>query len=109
GNMSNVATIHPWVTFYVARCDASGRTRSCEIIRHLGGASMLARFLVRSLLAISAIVGLCGLRADANPVLPARAFTGGGDRVMRLVSDKPTVCIQLEPVNGSFELREVEL
>ena len=39
--------------------------------------------------------------------LPARAFTVGGDDVIRLKSAKPS-CMQIEPLNGSFELGDVD-
>jgi hypothetical protein len=40
--------------------------------------------------------------------LPARAFTVGGDDVIRLKSAKPS-CMQIEPLYGSFALGDVDL
>ena len=37
----------------------------------------------------------------------ARAFVSGGDRTSRLGSGKPSTCIQIEPVGGSFEIANV--
>ena len=40
--------------------------------------------------------------ATVHDVLGAVAFLDGGDRMIRLQSGKPTMCVQLEAVNGSF-------
>ncbi|HET9250717.1 MAG TPA: PKD domain-containing protein [Candidatus Eisenbacteria bacterium] len=39
----------------------------------------------------------------------ARAFTAGGGRTIRLGGGKPTWCVQVEPVGGSFSLNLVHL
>ena len=38
----------------------------------------------------------------------ARAFTDAGDRTVRLLSAKPTMCVSIEPVGGSFSLDAVD-
>jgi len=42
-------------------------------------------------------------------VLQGRAFVANGDRVVRLGSEKPTWCVQVEPIDGSFDVRGVDL
>ncbi|HTM01497.1 MAG TPA: putative Ig domain-containing protein [Candidatus Omnitrophota bacterium] len=41
--------------------------------------------------------------------LPARAFTTGGNKTLRLRSGKPSWCAQLEPMNGAFQAADVDL
>jgi len=41
--------------------------------------------------------------------LPARAFAPEGRIKIRLTSGKPTLCVQIEPVNGSYRNAEVDL
>lgn len=41
--------------------------------------------------------------------LEAKAFTSGGNKVLRLRSGKPAFCAQLEPLNGSFLAADVDL
>jgi hypothetical protein len=51
---------------------------------------------------------LRNLGAGSPPPLAARAFLAPGDRTVRLVAAKPSVCVHLEPVEGSFALADVE-
>jgi hypothetical protein len=41
------------------------------------------------------------------PTLVARAFTAGGDRTIRLFSQKPSFCLEIEPVGADFTVADV--
>ena len=38
----------------------------------------------------------------------ATAFVAGGDKTIRLRSGKPFTCVQIEPVNGSFDISSID-
>jgi hypothetical protein len=46
--------------------------------------------------------------ADIVDRLPARAFTEGGNRTIRLGAGKPQWCVQIEPVGRSFDVALVD-
>jgi len=46
---------------------------------------------------------------NAAPPLAARAFPSAADQVVRLRSDKPSVCVQVEPVGDAFSLEDVSV
>jgi PKD repeat protein len=50
-----------------------------------------------------------GTTATILDVFPATAFVVGGNRTTRLWSGKPFTCVQIEPVQGSFDVGNVNL
>src|SRR5439155_7298817 len=50
-----------------------------------------------------------GATATISGVLPARAFTSPENKVIRLASARPATYLQLEPVDGSFQIENVDL
>jgi len=46
---------------------------------------------------------------NIGDVFPASAFVVGGNKTTRLGAGKPFTCVQIEPVNGSYENTEVDL
>jgi PKD domain-containing protein/VCBS repeat protein/Big-like domain-containing protein len=50
-----------------------------------------------------------GTTATISGVLPAGAFTSPENRVIRLSAGRPAAYFQLEPVDGSFQLENVDL
>ena len=44
-----------------------------------------------------------------TPPLAARAFPSAADQIVRLRSNKPSVCVQVEPAGGVFELEDVDI
>jgi hypothetical protein len=57
--------------------------------------------------------GLCEDNASTTATIAseiaANAFTAGGNNTTRLAAGKPTTCVQIEPVSGSFALSDVDL
>jgi hypothetical protein len=47
--------------------------------------------------------------ATIGDVFPASAFLVGGNKTTRLGAGKPFTCVQIEPVNGSYENTSVDL
>jgi hypothetical protein len=58
--------------------------------------------------AFNALVGKAVTTITVNGVAPARIFSIGSKRI-RLSSNKPFGCVEIEPINNSFPLTEVNL
>jgi len=52
---------------------------------------------------------LRNLSRNEAPPLAARAFPSSADQVVRLRSNKPSVCVQVEPAGGAFQLEDVDV
>src|SRR5207244_3805050 len=50
-----------------------------------------------------------GAIATISGVLPARAFTSPENKIIRLSAGRPATYLQLEPVDGSFQIENVDL
>lgn len=55
-----------------------------------------------------ALTALATTTATVVDLFQARAFTAGGGRSIRLGGGKPTWCVQVEPIGGSFALNLVD-
>jgi len=60
------------------------------------------------------VTGACGTASDATTATiqdacPAIAFTKGGNRILRLNSSRPTLCVQVEPTTGCYRNEDVLL
>jgi PKD repeat protein len=55
-----------------------------------------------------ALTSLATTTASIVDLFQARAFTTGGGRTIRLGGGKPTWCVQVEPIGGSFTLNLVD-
>jgi hypothetical protein len=53
--------------------------------------------------------GTATTMATINDIFAANAFTTGGNNRTSLGAGKPTTCVQVEPVGGSFALSDVDL
>ncbi|HET9952249.1 MAG TPA: putative Ig domain-containing protein [Candidatus Eisenbacteria bacterium] len=57
--------------------------------------------------------GVCNNSASTTATIstefPASVFTTGGNNTTSLNAGKPTTCVQIEPVNGSFAITDVNL
>jgi hypothetical protein len=58
---------------------------------------------------LGSLVGIDSASVHIDASLGGRAFTTGGDRVIRLRAAKPTACVQLEPVGAAFEITDIDL
>jgi hypothetical protein len=56
----------------------------------------------------NALVGKATTNLTVREASPARIFTMGNKRI-RLSSNRPIGCLQIEPVNGSFSLLDIDL
>ena len=55
----------------------------------------------------SCVIVVPNLAPGKIAILPARAFTTPENHTVRLASQKPTTCVELEPIRNSFRLEDV--